>query len=121
MATLTGTNGNDVLSGVGYDEVLGLGGDDTITAGENGQALKGGAGNDIITAAGIADDVVAYGQAGDDVIEVDTGGIAYGGTGDLTKATDVFHLLEDHCHDHDDFDRVRDYAREQLGEGGEVN
>jgi hypothetical protein len=47
--------------------------------------------------------------------------VAYGGTGDLTKATDVFHLLEEHCHDHDDFDRVRDYAREQLGEGGEVN
>jgi len=47
--------------------------------------------------------------------------VSYGSSGDIARATEVFHVLEEHCQEHDDFDRVRAYAREQLGEGGEVN
>jgi tetratricopeptide (TPR) repeat protein len=47
--------------------------------------------------------------------------VAYGNTGEVDKATDVFHLLQGHCQDYEHMDRVLDYAERNLGESGVVN
>ena len=47
--------------------------------------------------------------------------VAYGDTGEIEKATDVFHLLQSHCQDYDNYSRVLEYAEQNLGESGVVN
>jgi hypothetical protein len=41
--------------------------------------------------------------------------------GEIDKATDVFHLLQRHCQDYENYDRVLDFAEQNLGESGVVN
>jgi Ca2+-binding RTX toxin-like protein len=49
MASINGTDGNDVLAGTGdSDAIFGKGGDDKITAGAGRDTISGGAGNDDI-------------------------------------------------------------------------
>ena len=47
--------------------------------------------------------------------------VAFGDVGEVEKATDVFHLLQSHCQDYEHYDRVLDYAEQNLGESGIVN
>jgi pentatricopeptide repeat protein len=47
--------------------------------------------------------------------------VAYGNTGDMDKAIEVFHLLQSQCQDYEHMDRVLDYAERNLGESGVVN
>ena len=47
--------------------------------------------------------------------------IAFGDAGDIDKATDVFHLLQRHCQDYENYDRVLEFAEQNLGESGVVN
>ena len=47
--------------------------------------------------------------------------VAFGNAGENDKATDVFHLLQAHCQDYENFDRVLEYAEQNLGESGVVN
>jgi len=47
--------------------------------------------------------------------------VAFGDTGEIDKATDVFHLLQRHCQDYENYDRVLEYAEQNLGESGIVN
>jgi hypothetical protein len=47
--------------------------------------------------------------------------VAFANAGEMQKATEVFHLLQNHCQDYDDFDRVLTFAEQNLGESGVVN
>ncbi len=47
--------------------------------------------------------------------------VAFGNAGDTAKAVDVFHLLQANCQDYENFDRVLEYAEQNLGELGVVN
>lgn len=47
--------------------------------------------------------------------------VAFGNAGETDKATDVFQLLQAHCQDYENFDRVLEYAEQNLGESGVVN
>jgi tetratricopeptide (TPR) repeat protein len=47
--------------------------------------------------------------------------VAFGNAGDLDKATDVFHMLQSACQDYENFDRVLEYAEQNLGESNVVN
>src|SRR5579884_1760139 len=50
MATITGTNGVDIITGTsGDDTIYGLGGNDTINGGAGNDVIDGGPGNDVIT------------------------------------------------------------------------
>ncbi|WGM47794.1 hypothetical protein KOAAANKH_02679 [Brevundimonas sp. NIBR10] len=91
MPTFTGTAGDDTLTGgVGEDIVLGLDGNDTLSTGEVYIAepttplpvtnvrdvVRGGAGNDVITASGINNGTMLSGDDGDDRITADFPGVA---------------------------------------------
>ncbi|MEJ2580675.1 MAG: hypothetical protein P8127_03390 [Acidobacteriota bacterium] len=47
--------------------------------------------------------------------------VAYGDTGEIDKATDIFNLLQGHCQDYENYDRVLEYAEQNFGESGVVN
>ena len=47
--------------------------------------------------------------------------VAFGDAGEIDKATDVFQLLQRHCQDYENYDRVLEYAEQNLGESGVVN
>ena len=47
--------------------------------------------------------------------------VAFGNAGESEKAADVFHLLQANCQDYENFDRVLEYAEQNLGELGVVN
>ena len=47
--------------------------------------------------------------------------VAYYSAGDQAKATEVFHALTERCQEMDNFERVLDFARQNLGETGVVN
>ncbi|MEE4271553.1 MAG: tetratricopeptide repeat protein [Thermoanaerobaculales bacterium] len=47
--------------------------------------------------------------------------VAFGNAGENDKAADVFHLLQAGCQDYENFDRVLEYAEQNLGESGVVN
>jgi hypothetical protein len=47
--------------------------------------------------------------------------VAFGNAGENDKAADVFHLLQSNCQDYENFDRVLEYAEQNLGESGVVN
>ncbi len=47
--------------------------------------------------------------------------VAFADSGEIEKATDVFNLLQRHCQDYEHYDRVLDYAEQNLGESGIVN
>jgi len=71
VATINGTNGNDVLKGTDQgDTINGLDGDDVITAGDGFDVVNGGAGDDVIHGGG--DNDVLNGGDGADTILVDT-------------------------------------------------
>ena len=56
MATMKGTNGNDVLVGLLEDDlILGKAGDDTIVADVGNDTLIGGIGNDTLEGASASD------------------------------------------------------------------
>jgi Ca2+-binding RTX toxin-like protein len=79
-SSLSGTAGNDTISGQGG--IIGLAGDDSITA-TSGSSIGGGEGNDTITGAGVV--MVEFGGAGDDSLMGNTGADSvYGGSGDDT-------------------------------------
>src|SRR5438445_4689753 len=62
VATIVGTEGDDVIVGTSGDDVIqALGGNDQIDGGEGNDLICGGAGDDII-----------YGGAGDDDLEADS-------------------------------------------------
>jgi Ca2+-binding RTX toxin-like protein len=49
MATITGTNGNDILNGtINNDQIFGLDGNDTLNGGKGSDILDGGNGDDIL-------------------------------------------------------------------------
>jgi len=80
-AQLLGGGGNDTLSGgSGSDELSGQGGDDILSGRGGADLLSGGGGNDFI--AGGAGEDVLFGGGGDDFIDGDQGvDIAYLGAG----------------------------------------
>lgn len=47
--------------------------------------------------------------------------VAYGSSGAIDMAVEVFHLLQNHCQDYEKIDRVLEYAERNLGESGVVN
>lgn len=47
--------------------------------------------------------------------------VAFGNAGENDKAADVFHMLQANCQDYENFDRVLEYAEQNLGESGVVN
>ena len=47
--------------------------------------------------------------------------IAYVATGDNQKASEVFQTLSERCRQSDTFERILDFARQNLGETGAVN
>jgi len=47
--------------------------------------------------------------------------VAYGNSGEMDKAIEVFHILQSRCQDYEQIDRVLDYAERNLGESGVVN
>jgi len=47
--------------------------------------------------------------------------VAFGDNGEIEKSTDVFNLLQRHCQDYEHYDRVLEYAEQNLGESGIVN
>jgi tetratricopeptide (TPR) repeat protein len=47
--------------------------------------------------------------------------VAFSDVGEVEKATDVFHLLQQHCQDYEHYDRVLEFAEQNLGESGIVN
>lgn len=47
--------------------------------------------------------------------------IAYVATGQSQKASEVFQVLSDRCRQSDNFERILDFARRELGETGVVN
>jgi tetratricopeptide (TPR) repeat protein len=47
--------------------------------------------------------------------------VAFANAGEVQKATEVFHMLQNHCQDYEDFDRVLTFAEQNLGESGVVN
>jgi tetratricopeptide (TPR) repeat protein len=47
--------------------------------------------------------------------------IAYVATGDTQKASEVFQVLSERCRHSDAFQRILDFARQNLGETGSVN
>jgi len=47
--------------------------------------------------------------------------IAYVAAGDTQKASEVFQILSERCRNTDGFDRIVDFARQNLGETGPVN
>ncbi|MFS2108775.1 beta strand repeat-containing protein [Sphingomonas sp. Sphisp140] len=68
-ATLTGTEGNDVIEGDGGANTLhGLGGNDTLIGNGGDDLLDGGAGDDIMSG-GYGADIYIVSEAGDQVIE----------------------------------------------------
>jgi predicted extracellular nuclease len=87
LPTITGTNGDDVLTGTDeIDVIMGLGGDDTLTGGNAADVICGGAGDDQL-AGGNGDDVLS-GGFGDDELTGDNGAdelIGGPGTDGLTQ------------------------------------
>jgi tetratricopeptide (TPR) repeat protein len=47
--------------------------------------------------------------------------VSFSDVGEVDKATDVFQLLQRHCQDYEHYDRVLDFAEQNLGESGIVN
>ena len=47
--------------------------------------------------------------------------VAFSDTGEVDKATDVFQLLQRHCQDYENYDRVLEFAEQNLVESGIVN
>ena len=47
--------------------------------------------------------------------------VAWYGVGDLDRALEVFHILEQRCREVESFDRILDFARKKLGAAGLVN
>ena len=85
--TVTGTPGDDVItpgstpgSTSGVDVICGLGGNDTIDAGEGDDTVRGGDGNDVVTG-GTGEDEL-FGEAGKDrLLGGDDGDHLVGGSG----------------------------------------
>ena len=65
LPTITGTNGDDVLRGTnGVDVIMGLGGDDVLTGGNEKDVICGGAGDDTLSGDN-GDDVLSGGFGND--------------------------------------------------------
>ena len=79
MATISGSHGNDKITGTSNDDVLkGNGGNDVIKGGKGDDTIKGGTGNDKLYG-GDGDDVLSsgygfdslYGEEGNDIFKFD--------------------------------------------------
>jgi Ca2+-binding RTX toxin-like protein len=82
MGTITGTGGDDTLSGtIGADLIYGLGGSDTLSGAAGNDIIHGGEGNDRLD--GDLGDDVLYGGFGDDFLTDTSGGndALYGNAG----------------------------------------
>src|SRR5262245_57505458 len=87
MATITGSNGNNVLNGTPADDILnGLGGNDTLNGGAGNDTLDGGTGNDTMNGGDGSDTYLIGANSGTDTIN-DTG--AFGWDRILATANDV--------------------------------
>lgn len=83
--TITGSSGNDTLTGTaGLDVICGLGGDDTITGGGGNDKICGHAGSDTID-----------GGSGNDLIEGGTGADQINGGSDTDTAAFFFPVTAD--------------------------
>ena len=72
LATIIGTDGNDILEGSSNDDVIvGLGGSDKIKGKAGNDVLCGGDGNDDISG-GLGDDKL-FGESGDDLLNGNAG------------------------------------------------
>jgi Ca2+-binding RTX toxin-like protein len=87
LATMVGTNGNDVIKGTpGRDVIVGLGGDDQISGLAQDDIICGGPGDDVIW--GGAGNDLSYGGDGHDLIDAGPGNdTSDGGPGDRDGAT----------------------------------
>ena len=47
--------------------------------------------------------------------------VAFGDAGDIEKAADVFHVVQRACQESENYDRVLEFAEQNLGESGVVN
>jgi len=87
MATMKGTNGNDVLLGLLEDDlILGKAGDDVIVADIGNDTLIGGIGNDALEGA-LGIDTASYFDAPGSIRADLTQGIAFGAAGEDTFVT----------------------------------
>jgi len=86
--TVTGTSGDDVLTGSSYgDSIFGLGGDDTITDTDGSDLIEGGDGADVITDTDgytVGETNILRGGGGDDTIHFSllSSNVVEGGDGD---------------------------------------
>ena len=99
-ATITGTNGNDVINGTagvdviealnGDDTINGLGANDVICAGDGYDTIVGGAGNDWIDG-GAGADLVDYTNApGPVTVNLNTGTATGDGTDTIANVSDAY-------------------------------
>lgn len=91
---MAATEGINVDSGAGNDQVDGGSGDDQISSGTGNDTVSGGAGNDVIDGGDGADTIdggsgtdTIYGGDGDDTVTIGASDTVFGGSGD-----DVFYV-----------------------------
>lgn len=100
MSLIRGTNGGDILSGTGMDDILvglngrdelnGLAGNDIISGGNGVDTIDGGSGDDILIGGQdrLAD--LIYGGAGNDMIVAAENDTIYGGKGQDTLVVSIY-------------------------------
>ena len=137
MATITGTSGNDTLTGTsradsifaqgGNDLVNGGGGDDTIGGAGGSDTLNGGTGNDVVFGSngidrinGGSDNDDLFGGGGNDTINGDAGAdtLTGGSGGDFLaggSGADIFRFANNHGTDGITDFSLSDGDRIQLG------
>jgi pentatricopeptide repeat protein len=47
--------------------------------------------------------------------------VSYANAGEMAKATEVFHLMQNHCREYEGYDRALEFAERNLGESGVIN
>lgn len=74
MATIDGTNGDDIRNGTDDDDAInGLAGNDTLNGGRGADTLDGGTGSDLLQG-GFEPDTYIVDNVGDRIVEVDEQG-----------------------------------------------
>jgi pentatricopeptide repeat protein len=47
--------------------------------------------------------------------------VSYANAGEVAKATEVFHLMQNSCREYEGYDRALEFAERNLGESGVIN